>query len=266
MVMIQLFCGLIFHLCSYCVTFCFISLFVFSHFSPYKTSEGKHISTAVHLLSCSWRPPRGRPPAPPSEGRWDEAPSRSLAPQCSCSRSTSPTPHPDKCRSLWRCARSGFLEGRHRPRSEVRFHGGTKQPEWRQKAYVHCWMAWSCPWGSRGNYTAAQRGDTRWAFTHQWAFWTGPDCRWWCFTLIWACWSEYSMDWKMCQVYLRLISVRATYCRYHRWIRTAALKAETRGRRARVGHRSNSLHFSFRQHMCVLRFSLSIFFPITFSE
>lgn len=56
--------------------------------------------------------------------------------------------------------------------------------------------------------------------------------RLWSFlTFIWACSPEYSMDWKMCQVYLRLISVRATYWRYHRWIRTAALIAESRENR-----------------------------------
>lgn len=44
-------------------------------------------------------------------------------------------------------------------------------------------------------------------------------------TLIWSWRSAYSMDWKMFQVYLRLISMRAAYCRYQRWISTAAFIA-----------------------------------------
>lgn len=66
------------------------------------------------LLSCSWRPPPGRSPDPLSEGMWGEVLNKSLAPRCSCSRSTSPTLHPDKPRSLGRYARSDFLMGRSR--------------------------------------------------------------------------------------------------------------------------------------------------------
>lgn len=45
------------------------------------------------------------------------------------------------------------------------------------------------------------------------------------FTFIWSCSPVYSMDWKMFQVYLRLISMRLTYWRYQHWIKTAALIA-----------------------------------------
>lgn len=45
-------------------------------------------------------------------------------------------------------------------------------------------------------------------------------------TFIWFCSPAYSMDWKMFQVHLRLISSRATYCLYQRWINRAALIAE----------------------------------------
>lgn len=103
--------------------------------------------------------------------------------------------------------------------------------KWMQRSYVHCSMVWNCPWGSRGNYKAAQERDKKVVvlllifFLLNTRVSTGL---WQQFlTLIWACSPEYSMDWKMCQVYLRLISLRATYWRYHRWIRMAALMAET---------------------------------------
>lgn len=51
-------------------------------------------------------------------------------------------------------------------------------------------------------------------------------------TLIWSCSPWYSMDWKMFQVQRRLISRRAWYCRYQRWINRAARMA-TVGRRER---------------------------------
>lgn len=44
-------------------------------------------------------------------------------------------------------------------------------------------------------------------------------------TLIWSCSPAYSIDWKMFHVHLRLISSRATYWRYQRWISRAALMA-----------------------------------------
>lgn len=44
-------------------------------------------------------------------------------------------------------------------------------------------------------------------------------------TLIWSCSPAYSMDWKMFHVYLRLISSRAAYWRYQRWMSRAALMA-----------------------------------------
>lgn len=121
------------------------------------------LSSVVHPLSCSWRPPPGRSPAPLWEERWGEVLSRSPAPRCSCNRSTSPTPHPDTPRSLWRYARSNFLkvvnEGSN---SDVWFDrtGEYKlifEASWRWKSYFRCLMVWNCPWGSRGNYKAAQR-------------------------------------------------------------------------------------------------------------
>lgn len=47
-------------------------------------------------------------------------------------------------------------------------------------------------------------------------------------TLIWSCSPAYSIDWKMFHVYLRLISSRAAYWRYQRWMSRAALMAVMR--------------------------------------
>lgn len=108
------------------------------------------------LPSCSWRPPPARPPAPPSRGKWGEVPSRSLAPRCSCSRSTSPTLHRGRPRSLWRCARSNSLQGNPTWRFGKSLSGTVCQVRIKKKSYVHCLRAWSCPWGSRGSYKAAE--------------------------------------------------------------------------------------------------------------
>lgn len=186
------------------------------------------------LLSCSWRPPPGRSPDPLSEGMWGEVPNKSLAPRCSCSRSTSPILHPDKPRSLGRYAISDFLMGRSRVLRDsawqmVRMHG------LEMFTYAQCLMAWNCPWGSWGNWKAGRAGDKEEALLII-PLWQTDLCRW-CLTFIWACSPEYSMDWKMCQVYRRLISVRATYWRYHCWIRTAARIAAVQENRWQV--RSN---------------------------
>lgn len=186
-------------------------------------------SRGLCLLSCSWRPPPARLPAPPSEGRWGEVLSRSPAPRCSCSRSTFPTLCPDRPHSPWRCARSGFLV---EARALTQRFSVTQEKLKRQshKSYARCSKVWNCPWGSRGNCKAAQEGDKEEVLLLSSLSSTQKNAHvgGWCLTFIWACSPEYSMDWKMCQVYLRLISVRATYWRYHRWIRTAALRAETR--------------------------------------
>lgn len=102
-----------------------------------------------------------------------------------------------------------------------------------QESHAHCLTEWNCPWGSRGNYKAAHKGEVK---GQQTVGFRVDDVQQ-ALTFIWACSPEYSTDWKMCQVYLRLISVRATYWRYHRWIRTAAFIAGRRYRWSQHGHK-----------------------------
>lgn len=66
-------------------------------------------------------------------------------------------------------------------------------------------------------------------------------------TLIWSCSPAYSIDWKMFHVHLRLISSRATYWRYQRWISRAALIAEDWERKRKS--------FNHNQHAEVILFS-----------
>lgn len=115
----------------------------------------------VCLLSCSWRPPPARPPAPPWEGRWGEVLSRSPAPRCSCSRNTSPTLHPDKPHSLWRCVKLDFLMGKLKESKEEKEKKKHRAEIQILTSYFHCWMVWNYPWGSWENWKAGQVGDKR---------------------------------------------------------------------------------------------------------